>query len=229
MSKVVRKVTAILLLGGVFLMSISPVWGDETLGSIHGVVFIDEDGDGQYDPEEPVLEGVTIGLTNGEVILEAMTDGDGAFTFSVGPGEWQGVIYPPQGYSVINDATREVVVELEGSLEAVLDFALVPEAAVDQGEVDTTEDIQEVELGADSVDLESEDVVQTDYYEGEDPVSDVVVDDSSNQGDPQTGILGVILPESGSPIPLKWALVVLVLIILGVGAFLILVGRRLLR
>jgi hypothetical protein len=229
MSKIGATITTILLLGGALLMSAFPVWGDETPGNIHGVVFIDEDGDGQYDLGEPVLEGVPIGLTNGEIILEAKTDVDGAFAFRVEPGVWQGVIYPPQGYSVINDATREVVIELEGAMEAVLDFALVPEDATDQGGEGTVEDSQEIEAEAGSDDAMSENVVQTEYYEGEAPVSVIVPDDSSDQGDARSNILGMILPESGSPIPLRWALVVFVLIILWVGAFLIFVGRRLLR
>jgi hypothetical protein len=225
MFKIGQRIVVFLVLGGVLLMNPFHVWGDEAPSTIHGMVFIDEDGDGEYDPGEPVLEGVTIGLTNGEIILETKTDGAGAFVFSVGPGIWQGIISPPQGYSVINDATREVVIEPEGTLEAVLDFGLIPETEADQGGVGSADLPEEVE--EESVVSDPEDVAQTDYYEGEAPVLDVVPADNADQGDTQTGILGMILPESGFPIPLKWVLGVLVVLILIVGASLIFLGRRL--
>jgi hypothetical protein len=225
MLKVGQRIVAILVLGGALLVNPFHVWGDETPGTINGIVFIDEDGDGEYDPGEPVLEGVTIGLTNGEIILETKTDGAGTFVFSVGPGVWQGVIYPPQGYSVINDATREVVIEPEGTLEAVLAFGLIPEIEADQGGVGSVDLPEEVE--EESVVSDPEDMAQTDYYEGEAPVLDVVPVDNADQDDSQTGILGMILPESGFPIPLKWVFATLVVVILIVGASLIFLGRRL--
>ena len=227
MFKIGQRIMAILVLGGVLLMDPFHVWGDEPPGTIQGMVFIDEDGDGEYDPGEPVLEGVTIGLTNGEIILETKTDGVGAFVFNVEPGVWQGVIYPPQGYSVTNDATREVVIEPEGTLEVVLDFGLIPETEADQGgtgSVDLPEEVEE-----ESVVPDPEDVAQTDYYEGEPPVLDAVPADNADQGDSQTGILGIILPESGFPIPLKWVLGALVIVILIVGTSMIFFGRRLRR
>jgi hypothetical protein len=229
MFKIGQRIVAILVLGGVLLMNPFHVWGDEAPGTIHGMVFIDEDGDGEYDPGEPVLEGVTIGLTNGEIILETKTDGAGSFVFNIGPGVWQGVIYPPQGYSVINDATRQVVIESEGTLEAVLDFGLIPEIEAEQGEVGSAELPEEIEVQEESVVTGPEDMAQTDYYEGEAPVLDVVPADHADQGDLQTGILGMILPESGFPIPLKWVLGVLVGVILVVGTSLIFLGRRLQR
>jgi hypothetical protein len=227
MLKVEQRIVAILVLGGVFLMSPFHVWGDETPGTISGVVFIDEDGDGEYDPGEPVLEGVTIGVANGEIILETKTDGAGAFVFNVEPGVWQGVIYPPQGYSVINDATREVEIEPEGTLEAVLDFGLIQEPEADQGGTDPVDLPEEVE--EESVVSTPEGMAQTDYYEGEAPALDVVQVDNADQGEAYTGVLGMILPESGFPISLKWVLGVLVVVILIGGASLIFMGRRLQR
>jgi hypothetical protein len=227
MLKVEQRIVAILVLGGVLMMNPFHVWGDEPSGTIHGIVFVDEDDDGEYDPGEPVLEGVTIGLTNGEIILETKTDGTGAFVFNVGPGVWQGVIYPPQGYSVINDATREVVIEPEGTLEAVLDFGLIQEFEADQGGAEPVDFPEEVE--EESVVSSPEDMAQTDYYEGEAPALDVVQVDNADQGEAYTGVLGMILPESGFPIPLKWVLGILVVVILIGGASLIFIGRRLQR
>jgi hypothetical protein len=229
MLKAQGKIVAILVVGAIFLMNTFIVLGDESPGSIHGIVFVDENGNGQYDPGEPVLEGVTIGLTNGEIILETKTDGDGAFSFSVGSGVWQGVIYPPLGYSVVNDATREVVIELEGSLEAVLDFGLVAEPAADQDGAGSAENPQEIEVEEEAVVSGSEDMAETEYYEGEAPVSEVIPADNSNQDDSQIGIPGRILPESGFPVPLRWILGAIVVVILVVGASLIFLGRRLLR
>jgi hypothetical protein len=225
MLKIVQRIVAILVLGGVLLMNPFHVWGDEPPGTIHGIIFIDEDSDGEYDPGEPMLEGVTIGLTNGEIILETKTDGAGSFVFSVGPGVWQGVIYPPQGYFVINDATREVVIEPEGTLEAVLDFGLIPATEADQDGIGSDDLPKEVE--EESVVPIPKEGSQTDYYDGEASVLDVVTADNANQGDSQTGILGIILPESGFPIPLKWILGILVIVILIVGSSLIFLGRRL--
>ena len=222
-----RRIVAILVLGGVLLMNPFHVLGDEAPGTIHGIVFIDEDGDGEYDPGEAVVEGVTIGLTNGEIILETKTDEVGSFIFNVEPGVWQGVIYPPQGYSVINDATREVVIESEGILEAVLDFGLIPETEADPGGAGSDELPEEVE--GELVVTGPEDMTQTDYSEGEAPVLDVVPADNADQDDSQTGVLGIIMPESGFPIPVKWVLGVLVFVILIGGTFLIFMGRRLQR
>jgi hypothetical protein len=227
MSKVVGKTLAFLVLCIAILVNAFAAFGDEASGNIHGIVFIDEDGDGEYDPGEAVVEGVTIGLTDGEILLETKTDGAGAFVFSVDPGVWQGVIYPPQGYSVSNDATREVVIESDGMLEAVLDFGLIPETEADQGGAGSVEFTEEVE--EETVVSDPEDVAQTDYYEGEAPVLDVVPADHADPGDLQTGILGMILPESGFPIPLKWVLGVFVVVILVVGTSLIFLGRRLRR
>jgi hypothetical protein len=224
-----RRIAAILLLGVLVLMNVLTVLGDDTPGNIHGIVFIDEDGDGEYDPGEPVLEGVTVELTNGEITLAVMTDGDGFFVFSVEPGVWQGVIYPPQGYVVINDATREVVIESEGSLEAVLDFGLIPETISEQGGAGNVDTPQEVEVESESTQSAPGGEVETDFYDGESPVLEVVQGENTVQDDSQVGSQGMILPESGFPVPLKWILVILVVVILVGGASLIFLGRRLQR
>lgn len=221
------RIAAILLLGVLVLVNVFTVLGDETPGNIHGVVFIDEDGDGEYDPGEPVLEGVTVELTNGEITLTVMTDGEGFFTFSVEPGVWQGVIYPPQGYVVINDATREVVMESEGSLEAVLNFGLMPETINEEGGGENVDTSQELEV--EPTQSAPGDEVQTDFYDGESPILEAAQVGSETQDDSQVGSDGRILPESGFPVPLKWVLVILVVVILVGGASLIFLGRRLQR
>lgn len=221
------RIAAILLLGVLVLVNVFTVLGDETPGNIHGVVFIDEDGDGEYDPGEPVLEGVTVELTNGEITLTVMTDGEGVFTFSVEPGVWQGVIYPPQGYVVINDATREVVMESEGSLEAVLNFGLMPETINEEGGGENVDTSQELEV--EPTQSAPGDEVQTDFYDGESPILETVQGVSEIQDDSQVNSQGMILPESGFPVPVKWILVILVVAILVGGASLIFLGRRLQR
>jgi len=223
------KIVAILLLSILVLVNACPVLGEETPGNIHGIVFIDEDGDGEYDPGEPVVEGVTIELTNGEITLTVMTDGEGVFTFRVEPGVWQGVIYPPQGYVVINDATREVAIESEGSLEAVLNFGLMPEAINEEGGAENVDTPQEVEVESEPTQSAPGDEVQTDFYDGETPVLETVQGVSEIQDDSQVDSQGMILPESGFPVPVKWILVILVVVILVGGASLIFLGRRLQR
>jgi hypothetical protein len=221
-----KKLNAILFVGVILLLHPFAVFGDDLSGSIHGVVFIDEDGDGQYDPGEPVVEGVRIECTNGEIILEATTDSEGVFTFAIGIGIWQGMIYPPEGFFVQNDATREVVLETEEPLEAVWDFALVPDPVTDQPIVGIGEDSLEQDDEAGTAESGN----QSEYYEGEFPVTPISSEEkNANQDDPQDGVIGVILPESGSPIALKWILVGLLALIVFVGASLILLGKRLQR
>lgn len=229
MSKNCRWIAAMLLLGVSVLVNVFTALGDEAPGNIHGMVFVDEDGDGEFDPGEPVLEGVTVELTNGEIILTVMTDGEGVFTFSVEPGVWQGVIYPPQGYVVINDATREVVIESEGSLEAVLNFGLMPEAINEEGGAENVDTPQEVEVESEPTQSAPGDEVQTDFYDGETPVLETVQGVSEIQDDSRVDSQGMILPESGFPVPVKWILVILVVVILVGGASLIFLGRRLQR
>jgi len=224
MNNLGRTLNAILIAGFILVLHTFAVLGDDQPGSIHGVVFIDEDGDGQYDPGEPVVGGVRIECTNGEIILEATTDSEGVFTFAIGIGVWQGRIYPPEGFLVQNDATREVVLETEEPLKAVWDFALVPDPVTDQTIVGIGEDPSEQDNEAEY----AESKVQTEYYEGESPASVISSDGENAKSESnQDGIIGLILPESGSPIALKWILVGLLILILFMAASLILLGKRL--
>lgn len=224
MSRTMMKIRTLMILVSMLAMNVFSVWGDEPVGIIHGRVFIDENGNGLFDPDEAVMEGVEIEITNGEIIVSALTDEYGTFSFNVEPGVWQGIIYVPEGYTVINDATREAVIDSGEPYEAMMDFALVLTEASAEEElvVDGGGDVNSSEAGVDSSH-------PTDYFEGG---SDAIAEDASNASSGQgsdSGILGVILPESGFPIPLRLAAAIILVVVLVAGTTLIFLGRRLTR
>jgi hypothetical protein len=112
-------------------------YAQEAGGVIDGVVFVDQDADGVRDPGESGLPEVVIILTNDRVTYQARSGFDGSFRFTVGPGSWRATVELPEGYVVLNDDTRQVLIGEERVAEAVLDFALG--AAPSGGSQDSSE------------------------------------------------------------------------------------------
>lgn len=102
-------------------------WFGETLGSIAGRVFVDEDGDCRFDEHEAPLAGVEIVLRDASGSERiAITDSEGRYQFTeLGPGNYTIVQRQPNGYfngsqrvgtgtgdaSVVNEISQVVINE----------------------------------------------------------------------------------------------------------------------
>ena len=74
-------------------------------GAITGVVYDDLNGDGNYDPGEPGLAGVTVCLTPASVTTCVSTNAGGQYVFSgLTPGAYTVTETDPAGYSSTGDA-----------------------------------------------------------------------------------------------------------------------------
>jgi hypothetical protein len=224
-----RPVIGILTgLGVVLLLGSFSVRGDEAVGSIQGTVFIDENGNGIYDAGEPLMPGIQVELANGEVILDVMTNEEGAFTVEVGLGLWRSILHPPEGYMVINDPTREVVIGAEGSYEAIMDFALIPLPS--PLDIEPANNQQEGNAGEEAFQQESEAPEEmNESQENPSSIERYTDEVASALGGQQADYSGMILPESGSSFPIVLGVGLLLLLILLVGIAFIFVGRGLTR
>jgi hypothetical protein len=129
------------------------LWDEEPAGLIRGKVFIDENGNGKYDLGEPLLEGIQINISSTSVdwTYIVSTSLDGSFSLPVGPGDWKAVLSTPGGFSVMNDSTREVVIGREGTIEAVMEFALTSTdmpAAMEAMEAEEAQSMPEPSVGS---------------------------------------------------------------------------------
>lgn len=113
-----------LLLGVLSLLTLGAALAEENVGVIRGRLFVDANENGSFDEGEQVLSGVNLELADGEQILTVPTAEDGTFSVNVGAGVWRVNLVAPDGYTVLNDASREVTIAADGTTEAVMDFAL---------------------------------------------------------------------------------------------------------
>jgi hypothetical protein len=144
------------------------LWDQGSGGMIRGRVFIDENRNGEYDPGEPLLEGIQINISTPNVDWThiVFTSADGSFSLPVGPGEWKAVLSPPEGFSVMNDPTRQVLIGREGTFEAVMEFALTPTGMAAAMEAEEALSVPEPVAG--SGDMEgSRSSSEQDFEEGE--------------------------------------------------------------
>lgn len=102
-------------------------------GIIRGVVFLDEDGDGEQGAAEVGLPGKLVQLWHGqEIYNNAFTDSQGGFTFElVPPGTWQVLVNLPDNYRVTAGANpANVLVAAGGVITATFGVAPVPTPTV---------------------------------------------------------------------------------------------------
>ncbi len=94
-------------------------------GVIHGTVYVDMNANLVRDPGEPAYVGAEIIVANGQTGWSLLTGADGAFRVDVPTGGWQVALMVPEGFAPANDATREVTISPEATLDANLEFALL--------------------------------------------------------------------------------------------------------
>jgi serine-aspartate repeat-containing protein C/D/E len=104
---------------------------------ITGVVFSDIDGDGEQDPGEEGIPGITVTLENSTGVLdEETTAGDGSYGFnsrvvSAEDEYFVRVHVPEEGYTPTTPIT--VPVPVNGDLPVTIDFGLQPETGTITG------------------------------------------------------------------------------------------------
>jgi hypothetical protein len=115
-----------------FTVSVSP--GSSEAGGVTGVIFTDTNNNGVQDTDEPGIPGVQVTLTDeaaaASVTLERMTvtDDNGHYRFdNVPAGEYELVIEPPPGYTIVGPTQQSVSVESGGSTTTVPGITAQPE------------------------------------------------------------------------------------------------------
>ena len=106
-------------------------FGDVQTGTIGGIVFSDGDGNGNRNPGEAGIGGVTVQLFDGggNVVATTVTVGDGSYLFTnVLPGNYTVVETDPSGYISISP-NNPVVVLMPGSAGSA-NFADQPQGTV---------------------------------------------------------------------------------------------------
>jgi len=119
----IRSLAAVAL-AAALILSVGSVAAQDG-GVIHGTVYVDMNANLVRDPGEPAYVGAEIIVANGQTGWQVLSAGDGAFRVDVPNGTWQVALMVPEGFAPANDATREVTISPEASLDAVLDFALL--------------------------------------------------------------------------------------------------------
>jgi hypothetical protein len=141
-----RLALAAVLLSVVALGGWSAASGQEddttALGAIEGLVFQDDDGDGEAGPEEYGIDGIVVRLTGDDVDEDTLTDDSGQFRFEdLEPGEYEVVVEPGMVWSVIG---RSLIggLEIDGEELTGLEFALQP-VEPPEAELEELEDVEE--------------------------------------------------------------------------------------
>ena len=116
-------------------------------GVIEGYVFLDSDGDGELDLDEPGIEGLTLRL-EGELNKSTKTDLAGGYGFSKLPdGDYTVSVEPGEDYATAELDSLEVTIE-DGDVTSNVNFAL--REATDMAEDDTSADATADESTADA-------------------------------------------------------------------------------
>jgi hypothetical protein len=87
-------------------------------------VFVDSDGDGEPDPGEETLGGVSLTFKSGDDSHTATTADDGSFSIDLGVGTWSVSVSPPEGYQV-SQAPEEVRIGSAGAVVPDMNVAMV--------------------------------------------------------------------------------------------------------
>lgn len=93
------------------------------LGAIHGLVYIDLNGDGRLAPDEPGLNDVAVHLHGGGLQLVQITPGTGQYSFDgLGVGEYDVFIDPGPEWEVTTP--RRYVIRVSGGTVMGYDFGM---------------------------------------------------------------------------------------------------------
>ncbi len=133
------------------------------LGAIEGLVFQDEDGDGEVGPEEFGLAAVPVRLRGEDVDETTLTDDSGLYRFDdLAPGEYDLMVEPGMTWSVIGKSMYEGL-EIEDELLTGLDFALqsveAPEAELEALPSEEEEVAEVADESEAAVEEEAEEIV----------------------------------------------------------------------
>lgn len=93
------------------------------LARVEGMVYDDQNGNGQYDPGEPPLAGATLALWQGTVLITSTVTGpDGRYSFpDLPPGAYLLRFTPPLGYT-LSGGQDQMYIFLGGGQAAVINF-----------------------------------------------------------------------------------------------------------
>jgi len=100
-------------------------FGNCPYGRVEGLKFLDLDGDGIQDPNEPGLEGVNVTLSGDGAMAMTTTGEDGTFVFNqLLPGEYTVAEQVPEGYYATRPISVDVIVEPGESVTVIFANAL---------------------------------------------------------------------------------------------------------
>lgn len=101
-----------------------PRFETDQLGSIKGIVFVDNNEDGMFQAGEPGLNDVDVKLRGGGLELVHRTDGTGVFNFeALGPGVYDLFIEPGSEWFITTPS--KYVVPVAGGINSGYDFGLI--------------------------------------------------------------------------------------------------------
>ncbi len=135
-----RQTTLRALLGAVILALLVALVGGvfpaaaQNEGQIGGIVYEDKNGNGIREEGEEGIGDVEVTFDSGGWSTTISTASNGAFSLAVNPATWTVSITVPDGYTASKTST-EVFIENPGDAVTNLEFALVPSASGDGGEV----------------------------------------------------------------------------------------------
>ncbi|NDJ34213.1 MAG: hypothetical protein GYB64_06060 [Chloroflexi bacterium] len=101
-------------------------------GTIAGIVYLDENGNGSRDEGEEGLLDIEVNFATSGWNTTINTDGAGAFTIDLNPATWTvSVLVPEEQYQATTDTSVEVLLEAPGDAVTDVAFGLTPVIAAD--------------------------------------------------------------------------------------------------